>query len=209
MKLHQLRVGAVRSLEDAQGKAWRTAIHKASVPGPLWLTREGLPGDQVADRQSHGGPDQAVLAYAREHYPRWKAQGIVAEEGAFGENLLLEGVDEGEACLGDIFTLGEARLQITHPRVPCGTLARRLQRPDIVKAVYAQAAGGWYFRVLTEGWVEAGQSLVLEARPHPQWTVGRALHARWKAQENPEEAYAMARVESLSEDWKRRFGRPS
>lgn len=205
-RLLQLRVGAVRQLEG-----WRSAIFKEPVDHPLWLAAEGLAGDEVGDRKHHGGPDQAVLAYGESHYADWAAEGYTDVRGAFGENLLIEGLSDATACIGDVFELGDALLQVSCPRIPCGTLARRHGRPDIVARVFETGRGGWYFRVLREGFIQAGQPLALRERPHPDWNVVRALHTQWRvasgAAGDRAEAQALARVEALASLWRERLAR--
>ncbi len=195
--LHQLLVGSVRQLDG-----WRSAIYKTPVDHPLWLSATGLTGDAVGDTKHHGGPEQAVLGYAESHYADWKAEGFTDARGAFGENLLFTGLSDQTACIGDVFTLGDARLQISCPRVPCGTLVRRHGRADIVKRVFETARGGWYFRVLQEGFIAPGQALQQVERPYPAWTIARALHARWRMATDPEEAHALSEVAALHPDWR-------
>ena len=197
IRLLQLRVGAVKQLEG-----WRSAIHKSPVDRPLWLSVDGLEGDAVGDTRHHGGPEQAVLAYADAHYGTWKAEGFTDERGAFGENLLLGGLTDQEACIGDRFALGEAELQISCARVPCGTLARRHGRQDVVGPVFEAGRGGWYFRVLREGLIAPGDGLHLLERPQPAWTVARALHARWRKASDPAEARALAALPELNPSWR-------
>jgi MOSC domain-containing protein YiiM len=205
-RLLGLRTGRVRALGEADAadplrKPWRSAIFKEPVEGPLRLSRLGLEGDEVADRRHHGGPDQAVLGYASEHYPAWRAEGLDADPGAFGENLLFEGLLDSEVCIGDRWQVGGATLQVSHPRQPCGTLARRFQRGDVVARVWATGRGGWYFRVLEEGVVAPEGEVVLLDRPNPGWTVARILHAYWRAVEDPDEARAAAALPLLTPHW--------
>jgi MOSC domain-containing protein YiiM len=207
IRLLELRVGQPQQLGDPHAsdplkKPWRSAIYKELVMGPAWLTTEGLAGDAVADKKHHGGPDQAILAYGASQYARWKADGVDAEPGAFGENLLIDEITDQDVCVGDIFDLGDVRIQVSQPRVPCGTLARRFGRGDIVKRVWETARGGWYLRVLREGYVEVGRTLALADRPHPEWTIQRALHARWRMDVNPSEALALAALPALSTHWR-------
>ncbi len=206
IQLIDLRMGRVQERPDAHGVALRSAIRKDSVPGPILLGDEGLLGDEVGDRKHHGGPDQALLAYAREAYDLWASEGRPLPMGAFGENLLLAGLDDHSTCIGDRLRVGEALLQVSQPRVPCGTLQRHLGWPDTVARVYATARGGYYLRVLEAAPLQAGAPVTLLDRPQPAWTVARALHARWKAAENPAECLAMGSIPELSADWRARFG---
>lgn len=205
-RLVGLRTGRVRALGEADAadplrKPWRSAIFKEPVEGPVRLSRLGLEGDEVADARHHGGPDQAVLGYASEHYAAWRAEDLDAGPGAFGENLLFEGLLDDEVCIGDTWQVGGATLQVSHPRQPCGTLARRFGRGDVVARVWATARGGWYFRVLEEGVVAPAGDVVLLARPNPGWTVARVLRAYWRAAEDPAEARAAAEVPLLTSHW--------
>lgn len=205
-RLLGLHTGRVRALGDAAAadpllKPWRSAIFKEPVAGSLRLGRLGLEGDEVADHRHHGGPDQAVLGYASEHYPAWRAEGLDAGPGAFGENLLFEGLLDAEVCIGDTWAVGGATLQVSHPRQPCGTLARRFAKGDVVARVWDTARGGWYFRVLSEGPVAAGAAVALLERPNPGWTVARVLAAYWRAAEDPAEARAAAAVPLLTPHW--------
>ncbi|MBS1766575.1 MAG: MOSC domain-containing protein [Acidobacteria bacterium] len=196
IRLLQLRVGAVRQMEG-----WRSAIFKEVITQPCWLSSTGLGGDAVGDTVHHGGPEQAVLAYAESHYAAWKAEGFMDTRGAFGENLLLEGLDDQEACIGDRFALGGTELQISCARVPCATLAKRHGRKDVVDRVFETGRGGWYFRVLKEGILAPGDELILRARPNPGWTVMRALQARWRKATDPAEARALAALPELNPSW--------
>ena len=197
MQLLQLLIGPVRQLGG-----WRSAIYKEPVDHPLWLSATGLAGDAVGDTKHHGGLEQAVLAYAESHYADWKAEGFTDARGAFGENLLLSGLSDQTACIGDVFELGDARVQVSCPRVPCNTLVRRHGRSDILERVFATGRGGWYFRVLKEGLVAPGQALQLLEHPHPGWTVARALHARWRMASDRGEAQALAEVAALNPKWR-------
>lgn len=202
VRLLQVRVGGVRTVDGLT-----SAIFKAPVQGPLWLTREGLAGDQVADRQHHGGPDQAVLGGPLASYAAWAAEGHPFPEGATGENLLFDGLPETEVCIGDRFRIGEVELQVAHPRVPCGTLAKRLATAGILQRVWETGRGGYYLRVLREGYLEPGLEVTLLDRPHPAWNARRALHAQWKVAERPDEALALAALPELSAHWRERLPR--
>lgn len=201
IRLLELRTGSVRTYPAAQGGSWASAIGKEARDQPVRLTRFGLAGDQVGNPKVHGGPDQAVLAYASEHYPLWRSEGIAVAAGSFGENLLLGGLTDQEACIGDRYALGEAIVQVSHPRQPCNTLARHLQRKDIVPLVWSLGRGGWYLRVLQEGQVAAGDPLRLLGRPNPGATVARVLTAMHQAARLPEEARTMAALPGLTEAW--------
>src|SRR3954469_16454525 len=113
-----VNVGSVASFRA--GRAKYSAIVKHPVAGRVGVHGVNVDGDDQADRRVHGGPDQAVYAYAREDYDWWESElGRELADGYFGENLTLQGVDLGDALIGDRWTIGTTVLQITSPRVPC------------------------------------------------------------------------------------------
>jgi MOSC domain-containing protein YiiM len=164
----------------------------------------GLAGDAQVSRPSHGGPERALLLYSADHYPRWRAEWDVAtlEPGAFGENLTVEGLTERTVCLGDRFLIGDVCLEVSGPRGPCRNLARRHRRPDLVAAIRANHRSGWYARVLTEGWLEAGLTIALRDRPYPQWPILRAAEVWRRRSEDPESARLLGACPALMADWR-------
>ena len=197
-----VHLGRPTEYVDAEGRTWRTAIAKQSVPGPVRLTVDGPEGDDVADKRHHGGFHQAVMVYSRSHQPYWQARlGLEIGPGGLGENLSLEGLDDDSACIGDTFQAGTTRLQISQPRQPCNTLARYWHCPELLPAIWETARGGWYFRVLQEGEVRPGEALTLLERPHPEWSVARVLRAFRDAASQPAEALAAATLAHLTPGW--------
>ena len=138
--------------------------------------RHNLQGDGQADLVHHGGVDKAVCAYSAEHWPYW--QTILPPDqlrgGAFGENFTLEQLTETDVCIGDVFSIGTAVVQISQPRQPCWKLARRWHIQDLAVRVEHTGFTGWYFRVLQEGKVNTHAHLQLLDRPCPEWTVATA-----------------------------------
>jgi MOSC domain-containing protein YiiM len=188
MHIVSLRVGQPRSYGTPGAahpfdRPWVSAIAKEEVAGALWLGREGLEGDAVADRSVHGGPEKAVLAGAVEHLPFWRELLGRADlgPGAFGENLVLEGALEQDVCIGDSSAVGGALVQVSQPRQPCWKQARRWRSPQLALQMQRTGRTGWYLRVLREGHVQVGDALLLVERPYPTWTVARAnavMHGR-------------------------------
>jgi MOSC domain-containing protein YiiM len=211
MRLVSIQVGTPRTVgtagaENRMERAFTSAIWKSPVTGPVHLGTLGLAGDAVANPRVHGGPDQAVLMYAAAHYPRWEQElGRRLEPGAFGENLLVDGLDEETVCIGDVYEVGPVRLQVSHPRQPCATLARRHQIPDMIAIVRQNARSGWYLRVLIEGPLEAGDPIHRLDHPNPGWTVRRAARAMLARERDPSEAAALAQCRGLSVGWRDRL----
>jgi len=199
MRLVSIQVGLPRS----HGPGWTTGYGKAPVRGPVRVGRENLEGDGQADRRWHGGPDMAVLAYPEEHYARWREEldwsGL--PYGGFGENLTVAGTSEESACLGDVWRGGTALLQISEPRKPCRNISRFWGRPGLLRLVERTGRHGFYLRVLEQGVVETEQEIRLVERPHPEWSVARAMAARRNAARDPAEVEALLRVPSLGDDW--------
>jgi MOSC domain-containing protein YiiM len=172
-----VQVGAVRSVTHG-GKTERTAIDKRPVPGGAMLRTRGFDGDACA-QEYHGTPDQAVLLFAASHYPAMSARlGRTLPPGSFGENLTVEGTDESEVSIGDVVRVGEATIQVTAPRAPCGTLGRHLGDLCMVKEVATPHRAGWYARVLEEGVVRPGDAVTLASRPDPPFSVARAAQVQ-------------------------------
>jgi MOSC domain-containing protein YiiM len=184
--------------DDPMDRLWTSAIVKAPVPGRCWLGRTNLDGDAQADLVHHGGPDKAVLAYSVEHYPAWRAEVAVWHEalphGAFGENFTVSAWTESDVCLGDVHAVGDALVQVSQPRAPCWKLARRWRVPDLVQRVQAHGRTGWYYRVLREGWVDAGAALTLVERPMPSWSIAALNALRYRRDIDAPDHVAAARV---------------
>lgn len=152
-----------------------SGIAKNKVTGPQHVTLTGLEGDQQGDTRHHGGPEKAVHHYPREHYSAWLGDGLVADAPGFGENISTQGVTEADICIGDIYRLGTATLQVSQGRQPCWRLNARFGRPDMAYLVQKTARTGWYYRVLEEGEVEAGDHFHLQQRPQPEWPLSRVI----------------------------------
>lgn len=170
---------------------------------PVWLGKTNLVGDGQADLKLHGGPDKAVLAYVAEHYSFWRKElRLDLQYGAFGENFTISGLTENEVCIGDVYAVGEAVVQVSQPRQPCSKLARRWKMDDLVQRVHTSGRTGWYFRVLKEGYVEGELPITLLERPFPKWTVFRAYEVRFGPKTMIESVISLAECASLSSRWR-------
>ncbi len=212
-----IQVGLPRTYDtgDTTGggpSEWRTGFFKEPVAGPVWLRRDNLEGDGQADLQVHGGPDKAVLVYSADHYEAWRAELGVAEvpPGAFGENLTVTGCTEADVCIGDLWTLGKGRVQVSQPRGPCWKLARRWKHEDLPARVVETGRTGWYLRVIEEARVEPGPFRLGE-RPWPEWTIARVNAVIYPAvrERDPEEERRLAACPLLADNWRRWLERRS
>jgi MOSC domain-containing protein YiiM len=168
------------------------------------LGQTNLVGDGQAAVGIHGGPDKAVLGYAASHYPLWRLELEWPDLsfGAFAENFTLDGLSEETVCLGDVYAVGEAVVQVSQPRSPCWKIARRWQRPDLTERVEATGRTGWYHRVLQEGAVEAGQPVTLVERPFPEWNVRRVAATARNRKAEPAAAAELRALPALSAAWR-------
>ena len=162
MKLLSVNVGLPHEIEW-KGKIVRTSIFKRPVAGRVRVSTLNVEGDQQSDLTVHGGPDKAVYAYPSEHYPFWRSElpGMDLPWAVFGENFTTAGLLEETVHIGDHFRVGSAEFLVTQPRMPCFKLGIRLNRSDMVKRFLQSGRTGFYFAVLKEGEVAAGDSIEL------------------------------------------------
>jgi MOSC domain-containing protein YiiM len=166
MKFISLNVG-LPSAQRYEGRKVITGGTKKPVPRAV-LRFENFDGDRQADRVNHGGFEKAVCVYPFDHYPYWSRQlGRDLKPGAFSENLTVLGAMETEVCVGDVFQIGEATVQISQPRMPCNKLAGKNGSKMLPKLIANVGYTGFYMRVLSEGLVTAGDSFDL-VRAHPE-----------------------------------------
>jgi MOSC domain-containing protein YiiM len=203
-RVYSVRVGTPAAIDDAV--PWTTAFYKTEVHGLVRLGFTNLDGDRQADLTVHGGVDKAVCVYPQSHYTFWAHElGRNAGPGWFGENLTLSNQTETSVCIGDIYRVGTAVVQVSQPRGPCWKLARRWRQPDLPKRVIRSGRSGWYLRVLQEGAVAADCPLTLESRSWPQWTIARVnelTYARPDLLASRSERAALAECEALADQWR-------
>lgn len=138
-----------------------TGIFKLPVEGVVKVSKTNLQGDQQADLTVHGGPDKAVYGYPSEHYAYWKDQLPHRDlpMGMFGENLTTQGLSEENLCIGDKLQIGSAVLVVTQPRLPCFKLGIKFGDEKIIRQFYKSGRWGFYFSVLEEGELAAGDEI--------------------------------------------------
>lgn len=160
MKLLSIQVGLPREVQW-QGRIVTTGIFKERIEGPVMMRTLNLEGDAQADLTVHGGVDKAVYAYPIEHYEYWRREfpGMELRPGMFGENFSTEGMLETEVNIGDRFSIGATEVMVTAPRLPCYKLGIKFGRPDIIKRLLNTKRTGFYFSVLREGEVQAGDKI--------------------------------------------------
>lgn len=179
MPAHLLSVNVVHALiPDRLGDLDRTAIDKRPVTGRVPVHRLGVAGDRQYDERHHGGPDQAVYAYAREDIEWWERElGRQLAPGHFGENLTTIGLDVTGALIGEVWRINDVELDVRGPRIPCKTFQGWLGEKQWVKRFTVRGATGAYLRVLREGSVAAGDPIEVVSRPAPDVTLGDMFRA--------------------------------
>jgi MOSC domain-containing protein YiiM len=193
---------------DPLDRRWTTAFFKKPVDGAVTAGWLGLTGDSQADQRNHGGRDKAILAYSSDHFADWRQDPDLAavSGGAFGENLTVTGATEATVCIGDAWRIGDVLLEVSQPRQPCWKLGRRWRKPELVKQVVVTGRTGWYLRVLEEGLLEAGMTMTLERRPHPDWTIAAANGVMYDRRLPADRIRALIALPELSDAWKNELG---
>ncbi|MCP4438573.1 MAG: MOSC domain-containing protein [Aureispira sp.] len=163
MNLLSVNTGTKRRVEW-KGKELSTGIFKTAVDEPILLKKTHVQNDEQADLKNHGGEYKAVYSYDQSYYDYWKTilDRTDWSYGLFGENLTTQGMLDKDVKVGNIYKVGEAIIQAIQPRIPCFKLNIRFGIDNMVDQFYAAAYHGIYYKVLQEGLVEAGDSIVLE-----------------------------------------------
>ena len=173
-ELVEIRVGDVAALGPDKVPS---GFRKYPVSGPVAVGLTGLDGDAQADLTVHGGRDKAVYAYPLEGYAAWRTDMPHLHDtlvpGGMGENLSTLGFDEDSVCIGDVWHVGTALLQVCQPRQPCFKLALFHNEPHMIRVMTRSGRSGWYFRVLEPGVVAAGDRIAVVERVPAAWSIRR------------------------------------
>jgi MOSC domain-containing protein YiiM len=202
-KVVSVNVGRPREV-TWKGIQVSTGIFKTPVEGPIDVKRLNLGDDQQADLSVHGGPDKAIYGYPSEHYGYWRQQLPQADLpwGAFGENLTTEGLLEDQIHIGDRLRIGTALLVVTQPRVPCYKLTIRFDRDDMIKRFIASHTSGFYFRVIEEGRLAAGDPIEIVHRDPAAVSVADINRLYYGHGGDSELLRRAAGVDALPQGWR-------
>jgi ferredoxin-NADP reductase/MOSC domain-containing protein YiiM len=202
-RLLSVNVGLPREI-TWRGQTVRTSVWKDPVHGKRMVRRLNIEGDAQGDLVGHGGEHRAVFVYQIDSYRYWQDQLHRADFtfGQFGENFTVEGLPDTEVCIGDQYRIGGALFEVTQPRVTCYRVGIRMDEPRMAALLVAHGRPGFYFRVLQEGEVEAGDEIV-KVRAGPEGIsvaeIDRLLYLPGHPQQNLERAL---RIPALSPGWK-------
>jgi MOSC domain-containing protein YiiM len=164
MNLLSINIGQARS-QQRKDKDYVeiTGIYKVPVTGPVAITTSGIEADAICDTKNHGGPDQALYVYGATDYEWWSRElGRELSPGTFGDNLTISGLASTDLNIGDLLHIDDVTLQVTAPRIPCGTFATRMDDPQWVKKFRIAERPGVYCRVLKTGVLQSGALAILE-----------------------------------------------
>lgn len=186
------------------GKSVKTGIYKTHVEDGITLGLTDVVGDAVMDREHHGGINKACYLYSADHYPFWqkKFPELDWENGMFGENLTIKGLNEAEIEIGDTFKVGTAIIQVSEPRRPCSVLGIRFGTQAIVKEFYHKPYPGIYVRVLQKGKIKQGDTLKLISKEKNSISVATVYSLFASDDKNHELAKKAITINSLAQPTK-------
>ena len=189
------------------GKTVHTAVWKRPVDGPNQVRRLNIDGDGQGDLAGHGGEHRAVFVYQIESYRYWQGQlgRNDFEYGQFGENLTVSGLADDQVCIGDRYQIGEALFEVTQPRVTCYRVGIRMNEPRMPSLLVSHHRPGFYFRVLREGAVRAGDEIIRVAAGPEAMTVAEVDGLLYLPGHSRERILSALRIPALPDGWKTSF----
>ncbi|MCX6044851.1 MAG: MOSC domain-containing protein [Chloroflexi bacterium] len=162
MQLISVNIGQAQPIKNAK-KIGKTGIYKQPVSEPVPISANGLPSDAICDVENHGGVDQAVYVFGAPDYAWWSENlGVELAPGTFGENLTISDLESAQFSIGDRLHIGAVILEVTAPRIPCVTLAVRMNDPAFLKRFRAAERPGLYCRVIQTGVIQVGDRVEFE-----------------------------------------------
>jgi len=205
-RLLSVNVGLPRDV-TWKGKTVRTAIWKSPVTGRRMVRKLDIDGDAQGDLAGHGGEQRAVFVYQMDSYNYWER--FLGRSdftyGQFGENFTVDGLPDNEVCIGDRYRIGGAILEVTQPRVTCYRVGIRMNEPRMPAVLVAHHRPGFYFRVLQEGEVGAGDDIAKITDGPEKITVAAADALLYLPGASREQLQRALRVPALSKGWQGSF----
>ena len=205
-RLLSVNVGLPRDVEW-NGRVVHTGIWKEPVRGRCRVGRLNLEGDGQGDLAGHGGEQRAVFVYQIESYGHWQEQLKRTDfvHGQFGENFTVEGLPDDVVCIGDRFRIGSAVFEVTQPRVTCYRVGIRMKEPRMPALLTASGRPGFYFRVLQEGAVGAGDDIMKVGEAEERMTVAEINALLYLPDHARDRLERALRIEALSHGWRSSF----
>lgn len=205
-RLLSLNVGLPRDIAW-QGRTVHTAVWKEPVQGRRMARRLNIDGDGQGDLAGHGGEHRSVFVYQIESYRYWESQLGRSDftYGEFGENFTVEGLPDNEVCIGDHYRVGSALFEVTQPRVTCYRIGIRMNEPQMAALLVSHGRPGFYFRVLEEGEVGAGDEIVRVKQGPEEITVAEVDALLYKPGHPADRLERALRIPALSSGWRGSF----
>src|SRR5438552_1967908 len=205
-RLLSVNVGRPRDI-DGKGRTVHTGIWKDPARGRCRVGRLNLDGDGQGDLAGHGGEQRAVFVYQIESYRYWQEQLGRSDfvHGQFGENFTVDGLPDDAVCIGDRYQIGSALFEITQPRVTCYRVGIRMNEPQIPALLTSSGRPGFYFRVLREGDVSAGDEIVKVEEATERMTVAEINALLYSPNHARDRLERALRIEALSPGWRASF----
>src|SRR5690349_15877982 len=205
-RLLSVNVGLPRDVEW-KGRTVRTAIWKDPVHARCRVRRLNLDGDGQGDLAGHGGEQRAVFVYQIESYRYWQEQLKRNDfiDGQFGENFTIDGLPDDVVCIGDRYQIGSALFEVTQPRVTCYRVGIRMNEPRMPALLTSSGRPGFYFRVLQEGDVGAGDEIVKVGEATERMTVEEINALLYSSNHARDRLERALRIEPLSKGWRGSF----
>ena len=205
-RLLSVNVGLPRDVAW-KGRVVHTGIWKDPVAGRCRVRRLNLEGDGQGDLHGHGGEQRAVFVYQIESYRHWQEQLKRTDfvHGQFGENFTIEGLADDSVCIGDRYQIGSALFEVTQPRVTCYRVGIRTSEPRMPALLTSSGRPGFYFRVLREGEVGAGDEIVKVGEAKERMTVAEINALLYSPNHPRDQLERSLRIEALSPGWRRSF----
>src|SRR5689334_12586019 len=205
-RLLAVNVGRPREIAW-RGRTVYTSVWKAPVQGRSLVRRLNVDGDAQGDLHGHGGEHRAVFVYQMESYHHWERELGRSDFtfGQFGENFTVEGLADSEVCIGDRYRIGGALFEVSAPRVTCYRVGIRMDEPRMAALLVAHQRPGFYFRVLEEGEVGAGDDIALVARGPERLTVAAVNALLYLPGRTTADIERALHIPALSPGWKGSF----
>ena len=191
------------------GKQQRTGIFKKPTNQPIYLDKEEVKGDEISNRKVHGGEFKACYLFSADHYTYWKNlyPKLDWHYGMLGENITVEGLDETQLYVGDVYKVGNALIQVTQPREPCTTFAAKMGSLDILEQFIAHGRPGTYTKVLKEGNVSVGDTFKLVEKAKNSISITDFFKLLFEIEKNQKHLQLIVNNEAIPEKKRKKLKR--
>lgn len=191
------------------GKQQRTGIFKKPTNQPIYLDKEEVKGDEISNRKVHGGEFKACYLFSADHYTYWKNlyPKLDWHYGMLGENITVEGLDETQLYVGDVYKVGNALIQVTQPREPCTTFAAKMGSLDILEQFIAHGRPGTYTKVLKEGNVSVGDTFKLVEKAKNSISITDFFKLLFEREKNQKHLQLIVNNEAIPEKKRKKLKR--